>query len=349
MMKKVLSCLLAVMLFLTCIPTAMAVDNARDFFFELSVDGSDKKEVQPGDIIQVDFNLKRSDSGDAYTMYGMQNEIRYDSNFFELVEGSALLSNGISTTDIGLRDNYREFYMNFVSLSGGEEWNAQRLVGSFKLKVIATSGVSKITNQDYLVSTKDGTDEYKASCQDVTIIISTDCTVTFEPNGGTSVPSQTVRYGETVARPDNPTREGYHLVGWYSDIDLQNPWDFDTDTVQGNVTLYARWEKGDAPETDADGTGSGLWWLLGLGLLGLLLLLLLLLLLGRKTVHFETGCDSKVKDQKVKKGSLVTRPEQPVRPGRAFAGWYADESCTKRWDFDNDKVEDNMTLYAKWL
>ena len=76
---------------------------------------------------------------------------------------------------------------------------------------------------------------------------------------------------------------------------------------------------------------------------------LLLLLLGRKTVHFETGCDSKVKDQKVKKGSLVTRPEQPVRPGRAFAGWYADESCTKRWDFDNDKVEDNMTLYAKWL
>ena len=87
----------------------------------------------------------------------------------------------------------------------------------------------------------------------------------------------------------------------------------------------------------------------GAGLLGLLLLLLLLLLLGRKTVHFETGCDSKVKDQKVKKGSLVTRPEQPVRPGRAFAGWYADESCTKRWDFDNDKVEDNMTLYAKWL
>ena len=89
--------------------------------------------------------------------------------------------------------------------------------------------------------------------------------------------------------------------------------------------------------------------LLGLGLLGLLLLLLLLLLLGKKTVRFETGCDSKIKDQKVKKGGLVTRPEQPVRPGRAFAGWYADESCTKRWDFDNDKVEDNMTLYAKWL
>ena len=56
-MKKVLSCLLAVMLFLTCIPTAMAVDNARDFFFELSVDGSDKKEVQPGDIMVAGRNF----------------------------------------------------------------------------------------------------------------------------------------------------------------------------------------------------------------------------------------------------------------------------------------------------
>ena len=113
-MKRVLACLLTVMLFLTCVPAALAADNSRDFFFQLSVDGSDKKEVQPGDIIQVDFNLNRTDSADAYTMYGMQNEIRYDSNFFQLVEGSALLSNGISTTDIGLRDNYREFYMNFV-------------------------------------------------------------------------------------------------------------------------------------------------------------------------------------------------------------------------------------------
>ena len=107
-MKRVLACLLTVMLFLTCVPAALAADNSRDFFFQLSVDGSDKKEVQPGDIIQVDFNLNRTDSADAYTMYGMQNEIRYDSNFFQLVEGSALLSNGISTTDIGLRDNYRD-------------------------------------------------------------------------------------------------------------------------------------------------------------------------------------------------------------------------------------------------
>lgn len=350
-MKRMISCLLVLIVFLSCFPTAYAADNSREYFFELSVDGSDTKQVQPGDIITVVFNLNRTDSGDRYDMYAMQNEIRYDSEFFELVEGSALLSNGITTTDIGLRDNYREFYMNFVSLSGGEEWEARRLVGSFQLKVIAESGVSKITNQDYLVSTSDGKDQYKAECQDVTIIVSSECTVTFESNGGTEVPSQTVRYGETVERPGNPLREGYHLTGWYSDIDLQIPWDFDTDTVQGNMTLYARWEKGDAPipVPDAEDGGSGwLWWLLGLGLLALLLLLLFLLL-GRKTVRFETNCKSKIKNQKVKKGGFAERPEQPIRLGRMFAGWYVDEACTKRWDFETDQVEGNMTLYAKWI
>ena len=82
-----------------------------------------RKRYSPATSFRWTFNLNTDRTArDAYTMYGMQNEIRYDSNFFQLVEGSALLSNGISTTDIGLRDNYREFYMNFVSLSGGEEW-----------------------------------------------------------------------------------------------------------------------------------------------------------------------------------------------------------------------------------
>jgi uncharacterized repeat protein (TIGR02543 family) len=73
------------------------------------------------------------------------------------------------------------------------------------------------------------------------------------------------------------------------------------------------------------------------------------LLLGKKTVKFETRCRKKIKDQKVKKGNLIERPEQPKRPGRTFAGWYLDEDCTERWDFETDTVEANMILYAKWI
>lgn len=351
-MKKIISLLLAVVLLCSLAVTALAVDGSREFFFELSVDGEEQKRVLTGEIITVVFTLHRLDSDEDYDMYAMQNEIRYDSEFFRLVEGSATLSEGISTTEIGLRDSFREFYMNFVSLFGGETWSAEKQIGSFKLEVVGTSGVTKITNQDYLVSTADGKDSYKAYCQDVTIILTTDCTVSFEANGGTPIPGQIVQYGETITRPANPTRAGYRLVGWYTDIDLQKPWDFDVDTVQGNMTLYAKWEQGTPEEenpADDENDGSfGIWLLLLLIPLGIGVLLLVLLL-NRKTVKFETNCKTKIKEQKVRKGTCAERPAQLKREGRTFAGWFYDAECTERWDFEEDKVEENMTLYAKWI
>ena len=339
-MKKMLTMFLAMLLLLSCVPTAYAA--GEEFFFELSIDGSDTKQVQSGDVITVVFYLIRRDSDAPYDMYAMQNEIRYDSNFFELVEGSALLSDGIQTTDLGLRDNHREFYMNFLSLSGGEQWPARRLVGSIQLRVIGQSGVTQITNQDYLVSSADGSSHSAASCQDITVIISTACTVRFETNGGTEIPSQTVQYGEKIQRPEDPVRSGYHVEGWYTDIDLKNPWDFETDIVQGNMTLYVKWAEGDPAG------GINWWWIIGLIVLALLLLLLFLLM-NRKTVVFDTGCHVKISKQKVRKGCCAVRPEDPACLDRIFDGWYRDETRLVPWNFDQDKVECNLTLYAKWI
>lgn len=350
-MKRSLSLILLLLLLCSLTPAALAVNSSQEYFFELSIDGSDRKEAMPGDVLTVVFELQRKDSGEPYTMHAMQNEIRYDSEFFKLVEGSAILSRGVTSSDIGLRDSHREFYMNFVSLSGGEEWAAEKLVGSFQLEVIGESGTSRITCQDYKVSTPDGRDSYKASAQDVTVIISSECTLRFETNGGTEIPARTVRYGETVERPDDPEREGYRLVGWYKDIDLQTPWDFDTDKVSGNMTLYARWEKIDIfAVSGEEDSGGGLWWLIGVVLLlGLGLFFLIFFLRSRKTVTFVTDCRAKIPEQKVRKGGYVERPAEPRSAGRIFAGWYSDELRLERWDFEEDKVEDNMTLYAKWI
>lgn len=357
--KKKLLSLLIVFLFAFCsIPSAYAANSSRQFNFELSVNGEKTKQAVPGEVITVVFNLNRTDSGEEYDMYAMQNEIRYDGSFFKLVEGSVLLSEGINTKDIGISDNYREFYMNALYLNGGKKWSAKRLVGSFQLEVIGQSGVSKITNQDYKVSTADGKDSYMATCQDITVIVTNDCVVNFESNGGSAVESVNAIYGELLKRPDNPVRDGYKFVGWYSDIDLQKPWDFDADTVQGNMTLYAKWQDKNAvgPVVDADvnnnnngGIAVVLAVIMAVIMTVVLLVLLALLLLGKKTVKFETACNDKIKDQKVKKGEYAQRPVQPKRVGRTFAGWYSDEARTRRWNFENDKVEENITLYAKWV
>ena len=44
----------------------------------------------------------------------------------------------------------------------------------------------------------------------------------------------------------------------------------------------------------------------------------------------------------------VTKPEDPVREGYVFGGWYTDEACTEAFDFENAVVTEDLTLYAKW-
>ena len=68
-------------------------------------------------------------------------------------------------------------------------------------------------------------------------------TVSFDSKGGTDVPMQTeLMYGDHVAEPEPPTREGYVFVGWYHDPNCQYPFDFETTIVDGSTTLYALWE-----------------------------------------------------------------------------------------------------------
>ena len=226
------------------LPMLFVPVNAQDeptFRYELSVNGQDTVEVSTGDIITVTLYLHRTDANAPYSMYAMQSEIRYDSEFFELVEDSELLASGIHSTDIAVGGSMREFYMNYVSFSGGAQWQPKTRVGSFQLRVIGTSGVSTITNEDFLVSHQDGMGGYDCVANELTVILNTECEVKFETNGGTKIDPVSVIFGEKLTRPADPIREGKLFAGWYKDIRLTQAWDFDTDTVQSNMKLYAKW------------------------------------------------------------------------------------------------------------
>jgi len=177
-------------------------------------------------------------------MYAVQDEIQYDSNFFELVQDGTTLKQGITSADIAGTDASREFYMNFLSMSGGSQWNATEQLGTIQLRVIGENGAAKIVSNDFLVSQKDGYGGYPCEANEVTVVVSTECTVKFESRGGDEIPSQQVQYGEKVAEPQSPSREGYQFQGWYSDIDLKEQWDFKDDVVKKNMTLYGSWKQG---------------------------------------------------------------------------------------------------------
>ena len=68
-------------------------------------------------------------------------------------------------------------------------------------------------------------------------------TVTFNSNGGNEVAAQAIAEDEKAVEPQPaPTREGYYFGGWFTDNPtLTNKWDFDTDVVTADITLYAKW------------------------------------------------------------------------------------------------------------
>ncbi len=68
-------------------------------------------------------------------------------------------------------------------------------------------------------------------------------TVTFNMQGhGTQIdPIIGVISGSTITKPTNPTAAGLIFKGWYKESTCDTAWDFSTDTVTGNTTLYAKW------------------------------------------------------------------------------------------------------------
>lgn len=91
------------------------------------------------------------------------------------------------------------------------------------------------------------------------------------------------------------------------------------------------------------------WWIPALAVLGLGMIAAIILLLSRRTVVFAVDGGTAISAQKILKGHTAARPREPEKTGSVFAGWFTDEARTKRWDFENAKVENHMILYAKWL
>lgn len=76
--------------------------------------------------------------------------------------------------------------------------------------------------------------------------------VIFETNGGTLVPSQKVLEGKLATEPAVPVKEGYVFNGWMIDMFANTQWNFASNKVMQDVTLYAKWTPVNAPDTPTD-------------------------------------------------------------------------------------------------
>lgn len=148
-------------------------------------------------------------------------------------------------------------------------------------------------------------------------------TVTFNmKDHGTTPAAQTVESGQKATQPTTPTvgstvtenNVTYHFGGWYKDEACTNAWNFSTDTVTKNTTLYAKW-------TQTTFT---------------------------VTFDVQSHGDAPAAITSIPSGNTITAPDEPTAAGYRFDGWYQEAACTTAWNFSTDTVTKDITLYAKW-
>ncbi len=66
----------------------------------------------------------------------------------------------------------------------------------------------------------------------------------YDAGSGVTAPSSSMAdYLTQIPEPTAPVKEGYTFAGWYYDADLENPVDFETDTMPAeDLTLHAKWQ-----------------------------------------------------------------------------------------------------------
>lgn len=69
---------------------------------------------------------------------------------------------------------------------------------------------------------------------------SSQCIVTFNSEGGSTVSNKTVKSGSTISAPTNPTRTNCVFAGWYTSYNYETEFNFNS-SITSDITLYAKW------------------------------------------------------------------------------------------------------------
>ena len=144
-------------------------------------------------------------------------------------------------------------------------------------------------------------------------------TVTFDNQLHWTAPSaiENVTYWTKVAAPSDPTETWWTFGGWYKEAGCANKWNFATDEVKGNITLYAKWTQ------NTYGVTFDLQW-------------------------HGTQTPSALSD--IVHGATISDPNYTEEvEWWTFDGWYKEAGCANKWNFATDTVTSETILYAKWL
>ena len=240
-MKRLLTLALALLLVSACIAPAFALpeptyNDDMSFSFALGVNGdSGAVTVAPGDVLTLTVSAARVDADEAFTMYALLSETVYDSACFELVPGSAQMTEvpahkSVSVPPVTLNEKTTMKFGYDTKDSVGGPMDPSFTVGTFKLRVKPpTQGTVSASTTVYLqncyLCTADGMERYVTTTQGSVAVTIGDpappadtyrINITQPGVGGTitSSPSGAQKAGEKVTLSVALTG-GYTVNSWY--------------------------------------------------------------------------------------------------------------------------------------
>ena len=129
--------------------------------------------------------------------------------------------------------------------------------------------------------------------------------------------------GAKITEPEAPAADGYTFAGWYTDKECTqaNKWNFATDTVTGDTTLYAKWIDNSIPAEPENPNGYTI------------------------TLDYSDGRDVKVLTGQTKIPALET----PAKEGYTFYEWSTNKDSAYNENVQEGKaLTEDITLYAVW-
>jgi len=138
-------------------------------------------------------------------------------------------------------------------------------------------------------------------------------TVQFVTNGGNAITEVSVTSGNRLTKLQTPVRNGYIFKGWFSDVNLSNPF-LIAQPITSNITLYAKWEQ---------------------------------VSINSFLVTFETNGGNEILAISVTRGNTITLPPTPIRDGYIFKGWFSDSNLNNQF-LITQPITSNISLHAKW-
>ena len=135
--------------------------------------------------------------------------------------------------------------------------------------------------------------------------------VVFDPQNGDPNTTEMVIPGQPATDPGVPTKAGFVFDGWWTEPAGGTNWDL-ADPVTEDMTLYAHW-------------------------------------IELFTVTFDAQNSTAPVSTTVEDGSTVAMPGNPTKAGYTFLGWWTEPSGGQLWDFTNDTVTSDITLYGQWI